>query len=64
MNYKEGKIIVNKLCIECGDQARDEQSNLCQTCFKRLLKEFLQWELVEVGKERVKNVDKEINNDL
>jgi len=48
-------------CVECGDQARDEQSNLCQDCFDRLLKELLQWELVEVGKERVKNVDKEEN---
>jgi len=43
----------NNACLECGDQARDEQSNLCQTCFKRLLKEFLQWELVDLNKVKI-----------
>ena len=61
MNYKEGKIIVNKLCIECGDQARNKRSSLCQKCFDRYFTEFLDWELVEVGKGRGKNVDKEEN---
>ena len=52
---------MNKVCIECGDQARNKRSSLCQDCFDRLFMEKLDWELVEVGKERVKNVDKEEN---
>ena len=28
-------------CVECGEQARDEQSNLCQVCFDRLFMEKL-----------------------
>jgi len=58
VNYKEGEIIVNKLCIKCGDQARNKRSSLCQACFDRLFMEKLDWKLVEVGKGRGKNVDK------
>ena len=49
---------MNKVCIECGDQARNKRSSLCQKCFDRLFMEKLDWKLVEVGKGRVKNVDK------
>jgi len=28
-------------CIECGDQARNKRSSLCQKCFDRLFMEKL-----------------------
>jgi len=48
-------------CIQCGDQARNKRSSLCQACFDRYFMEMLDWELVEVREKRVKNVDKEEN---